>query len=118
MHSARMGNNSAFTAFEATVVAVYKSGKLDKKLLGDLMRPYADCDIDSGGKEGLSVKEDGLNLEVEDIVIKVMTGKVIIPPKLPKDYSKWTPEQELENENYHEQRDNAFNKITNKFGWC
>lgn len=83
-----MGNNSAFTAFEATVVAVYKSGKLDKKLLADLMKPYADCDIDSGGKVGLFVRENGQNLEVEDIVIKVMTGKVFTPPKLPKDYTK------------------------------
>jgi hypothetical protein len=35
-----VGNNAAFTSFEATVIAVYNRGVLDKELLSDLMRPY------------------------------------------------------------------------------
>jgi len=34
-----MGNNAAFTRFEAAVIAVYNRGVLDKELLSDLMRP-------------------------------------------------------------------------------
>lgn len=115
-----MGNNSAFTAFEHSVVACYKKKSLDKHLLKTLMEPYRDTDIDSGGKVGLFVRENGQRLEVEDIVIKVMTGKFFQPPPLPKekDYSKWTPEQQKANDDYYEKRDGAFNKITNKCGWC
>lgn len=114
-----MGNNSAFTAFEETVVGAFKLGKLDKPLLKVLMSPYRDCDIDSGGKAGLTAKDpQGRLLEVEDIVILVMTGSYIQRPKLPKDYAKWTPEQEALNEKYHEERDGEFNRITDTFGWC
>lgn len=112
-----MGNNSAFTQFEHTVVNTYKRGVLDKKLLAIFMEPYRDSDIDSGGKEGLFVKEGGDILEVEDIVIKVFTGKFIKPPKLPKDHTKWTPEQDKLNEVYQEKQYAAFRKITNRFGW-
>jgi hypothetical protein len=44
-----MGNNAAFTAFEATVIAVYNEGVLDKKLLSALMKSYEGVDIDHGG---------------------------------------------------------------------
>lgn len=110
-----MGNNSAFTAFEHSVVSVYRRGKLDKELLADLMEPYRDTDIDSGGKVGLFVNEGKRIMEVEDIVIKVMTGTFIDPPKLPKDYRTWTPEQSKLNDDYHEKRYEAFNTITDKF---
>jgi hypothetical protein len=114
-----MGNNSAFTAMEHAVVSCYKRGKLDKPLLKILLEPYRDTDIDSGGKVGLFVREDGRVLEVEDIVIKVMTGKLPPePPKLPKDYNKWTDAQRDLNDKYQETRCAAFNKITDKFGWC
>lgn len=110
---------------EATVVGAYKLGKLDKALLRVLLEPYRDSDIDSGGKEGLFVKEPphshgnpGRVMEVEDIVIWVMTGNFIEPPKLPKDHTTWTPEQGEANEDYHEKRDEAFRQITDKFGWC
>lgn len=110
-----MGNNAAYRSFEATVVGAYRLGKLDKDLLKVLMEPYRNMDIDSGGKAGLT-GEDGL--EVEEIVIKVWGGKVPDRPKLPKDYMKWTPAQDQENEAYYDALGNAFNKITDKFGWA
>jgi hypothetical protein len=114
-----MGNNSAFTAMEHAVVNCYKRGKLDKPLLKCLLEPYRDMDIDSGGKEGLFVREDGRRLEVEDIVIKVMTGKLPLPyPKLPKNHDKWTDAQRQLNDDWQEKRYDAFNKITDRFGWC
>jgi hypothetical protein len=112
-----MGNNAAFSSFEASVMAVYKRGKLDKKLLSDLMEPYRDMDIDSGGKEGLFVKKNGRVMEVEDVVIEIFTGKFFEPPKLPNDCNTWTPEQYQANDDYQEKRGVAFNKITDKFGW-
>lgn len=109
-----MGNNSAYTIFEATVIGAYDLGKLDKPLLKVLMEPYRDCDIDSGGSEDLSSKD---GLDVEEVVIKVMGGKVPQRPKLPKDYQKWTPAQSASNDAYLEAKYGAFRKITDKFGW-
>lgn len=112
-----MGNNALFSTFEHVVVGAYKLGKLDKPLLKVLMEIGRDSDIDSGGKSGLFVKENGQSLEVEDIVIKVWTGKIIPAPKLPKDYNKWTEEQSNANEKWQESQYEAFSKITRKFGW-
>ncbi len=110
-----MGNNQAFTAFEATVIAAYNNGVLDKKLLSAFMEPYRGMDIDSGGKIG-TLSKDGL--EVEQIVIKTFGEKLPKEPKLPKDYRKWTPEQHQQNEDYQDALYDAFKKITDKFEWC
>jgi len=109
-----MGNNAAFTAFEATVVACHNKGVLDKDLLSDLMEPYRDSDIDSGGKLG-TLSKDGL--EVEEIVLKVFGVKLPAKPKLSKDYKTWTPEQSEAHEDYHDKCYGAFCKITKRFGW-
>lgn len=109
-----MGNNAAFTAFEATVIAVYNHGVLDKKLLSDLMRPYEGIDIDHGGMEGTLSKD---KLDVEEIVIKTFGGVIPPRPKLPKNYKTWTRAQEDLNEAYHEAKAEAFLSISNKFGW-
>jgi hypothetical protein len=110
-----MGNNSAFTVFEATVVGIYDLGKLDRKVLAVLMEPYRDSDADSGGKAGLTGKD---GLEVEEIVIKVMGGRLPARPKLPKNYLEWTPKQHQANEAHHEAVAGAFREITSRFGWC
>jgi len=133
-----MGNNAAFSAFEDAVLAVYNPfsafedavlavynrGKLDKELLSDLMKPYRDMDIDQGGMSGTLSKKlpgpDGVKrkLDVIEICIQTFTGKAPDePPKLPKDTSTWTPEHEKANEKYWEKRDDAFSRITRKFGW-
>lgn len=109
-----MGNNSAFTTFEETVVGAYNLGKLDKPLLEVLMQPYARVDIDSGGKRGL-LGSDGLM--VEEIVIKTFGGELPKKPELPADYKQWTPEQDDANEAYQDALYGAFNAITDKFGW-
>ena len=109
-----MGNNAAFTSFEATVIAVYDEGVLSKKLLGKLMEPYRGVDIDHGGMEG-TLSKDGL--DVEEIVIKTFGKKM--PPRLdiPKDYKTWTPAQYELNDAYQEARAELFNSITDKYGW-
>ena len=109
-----MGNNAAYTAFEHTVMAVYDHGVLDKVLLGKLLEPYGDSDIDSGGKVGL-ISKDGL--EVEEIVVKVWGLKVPKKPNLPKDYRSWTKEQDKANEEYQEKLYELFSKVTKEFGW-
>jgi hypothetical protein len=117
-----MGNNSAYTAFETSVILCAKRGVLDKKLLADLMEPYRDMDIDSGGKVGTVVKfkcRDGIirKLEVEDVVINVFTGKYFEPPKLPKKFLDWSDAEQKLNDDYQERRSLAFNRITDRFGW-
>jgi|ERR1017187_237374 hypothetical protein len=111
-----MGNNAAFTAFEATVIAVYNKGVLDVELLKQLAEPYAGSDIDMGGKEG-TLSKDGL--EIEEIVLKVMGVEIPKRPDIPPflKYSDRTPEQETANERYWEDLHERFFKITDDFGW-
>lgn len=106
-----MGNNSAFTIMEHTVVGAYRLGRLDKPLLEILLEPYRDSDIDSGGKEGLT-GPDGL--EVEEIIVKIMGGKLPIKPKPAKTCDDWTPSHEK----YQEQIYQAFRRAIKKFNWC
>ena len=109
-----MGNNAAFTAFEATVIAVYDGGVLTKKLLSKLMEPYRGVDIDHGGMKG-TLSKDGL--DVEEIVIKTFGLKLPARPNVPKDYHKMTiPEIDLV-EAHSEQIAKLFCSITDKFGW-
>lgn len=111
-----MGNNSAFTHWEATVLATYNKGVLDKELLSIFMEQYRDMDIDSGGMYGTLSEKD--QLDVIDITLK--TFGVDIPPRpdLPEDYQTWTPEQGQANEDWQEARWDAFRNITDRFGWC
>ncbi len=110
-----MGNNQAFTSWEATVIATYNKGVLDKELLSEFMEQYRDCDIDQGGMEG-TLSKDGL--DCQEITLKVFG--VTVPPKpvLPKDWKEWTEAQEEENEAYGEAFYEAFHKISDQFGWC
>ena len=119
-----MGNNEAFSSFEASVLACYNKGVLDKALLKALAKPYEDCDIDTGGMAGTLSKPvvgpDGVarRLDVMQIIGQVWTGKPPEPaPKLPKDTSKWTPEEERLNEAYWERRDAAFWKFRQAMKW-
>ncbi len=73
-----MGNNAAFTQFEATVIAVYDRGVLDAELLKALAEPYWDSDIDSGGRQGIQAKD---GLELEQVVLRVMGIEVPVYPK-------------------------------------
>lgn len=120
-----MGNNAAYAAFESTVIACYNNGDLTKKLLSDLMEPYRDSDIDSGGEQGLMSKPvvgpDGIKrrLDVVDIVIQTWTGKPPADkPKGPRDYNRMTPDQKNAFDDWIESKQKSFRKITNHFGWC
>lgn len=108
-----MGWNQGYTIFEATVVGAYDLGKLDKKLLAVLMEPYRDSDIDSGGSRDLKSKD---GMEVREIVLKIMRSKCPKRPDVPKKQSKWTIQDEMAVEAYHDKLYYAFNEIT-KFGW-
>lgn len=107
-----MGNNSAWTAFEAAVVGLYDLGKIDKAALDVLAEPYRGSDIDPGGSCDLHSKRDKLGLE--EIVVSVMAPK------------KWAKIGKLSQENgpdgedapYDEQLYEAFSEITDKrWGW-
>ncbi|MDQ5987072.1 MAG: hypothetical protein CSYNP_02809 [Syntrophus sp. SKADARSKE-3] len=109
-----MGNNSAFTAFETTVIATYNKGILDKELLSSFMEQYRGTDIDKGGASW-TVSNDGLN--VVEIVIKTFGGVIPQYPDLPKDHLTWTPEQYALNGAYEEEISDKFRKITDLFEW-
>ena len=109
-----MGNNAAFTSFEASVIAVYNRGFLDKKLLKDLAKPYADMDIDRGGMEGTLTKD---KLDIDGVILKVYGVSLPPRPKLPKDYNKWTPEQGRANEDWYDLQRDAVYKIERTWGW-
>ena len=110
-----MGNNAAFTAFEATVLATYNKGVLDVELLSAFMEQYRDVDIDHGGMVG-TLSKDGL--DVEEVVLKVFGIKIPPRPNLPADYKIWTPEQHEANDAYWDKRSNAFQEISDRFGWA
>jgi hypothetical protein len=111
-----MGNNAAFTSFEATVIAVYNHGALTKPLLIDIMKAAGEySDIDSGGMVGTLSKKD--KLDVIDIVLKTFEVKLPPRPRLPKNHKRWTDAQDRLNENWHEARWEAFFKIAEKYGW-
>jgi hypothetical protein len=109
-----MGNNAAFTAFEATVIAVHNRGILDQALLSELMEPYWGCDIDHGGMRG-TLANDGL--DIEEIVIKTFGKTIPAPPLLSLRHSDWTPLEEALNDAYQERRYELFHAITDEFGF-
>lgn len=57
-----MGWNEGYSILEETIVNVYNLGKLDKKMVQAIFKPYAGTDIDSGGSNFLHTK-DGKTME-------------------------------------------------------
>jgi hypothetical protein len=109
-----MGNNAAFTSFEASVIAVYNRGVLDKELLDALAAPYEGMDIDRGGMEGTLTKD---GLDIDGVICKVY-GIVLAPyPDIPKDWREQTPEQQDLNDEWVEAKYEAIHKIQEKWGW-
>lgn len=109
-----MGNNAAFTAFEASVLAVYNSGKLDKDLLDSLAEPYSGMDIDRGGQHG-TLSKDGL--DIDGIILKMYGVNLPPAPKLPENYKDWTPEQNDANDEWWEIHYDALRPIEEAWGW-
>lgn len=110
-----MGNNEAFSSFEASVLACCNHRVLSKPLLKDLMEIYRGMGIDSGGMEGTLSKVG--RLDIVDIVISTWGLPLPANPKLPSDYKKWTPDQHKANDKWQDERWEAFRKITKTAGW-
>lgn len=81
-----MGNNEAFAIMEAQIIGAYDLGVLDKKLCKVLLKPFAETDMDEGGKADLVTKVGELG--VEEVVALVMNGKVPKRPAGPQ--ADWT----------------------------
>lgn len=109
-----MGWNAGYSIFEETVVGAYDLGKLDPDLLSVLMEPYRGTDIDPGGERGLKAKD---GLDVVEIVLKTFGVEVPTRPDFPGDYSSWTEEQREAENRYWDGRCEAFDRITDRFGW-
>lgn len=101
--------NLGYTIFEKTVVGAYDLGKLDRHLLGVLMEPYRNKDIEVGGDTNME-SVDGKS--VQEIVVEIMTGEVSVRPTVDEqeDPQAWY--------NYQEELYAKFFKITRaNFGW-
>ncbi len=102
-----MGNNSAFSAFEQVVHAVYSEGALTLKLLKKIAKAFQDQDADWGGYGGIRTK----GKDLKEIVVEVSGMPAPKKPKLPKDWRNWTPEQEKMNDDYHDAMMAVFDKV-------
>lgn len=100
-----MGNNAAFTSFEASVLACYNKGVLDKELLDQLAEPYRDSDIDRGGMVG-NLSKDGL--DVDGIVLKIYAVDFAKPPED-------APQEDFDS--YYERMYDALQPIYEGWGW-
>lgn len=109
-----MGNNAAFSSFEASVIAVYNKGVLDKELLDALAAPYEGMDIDRGGMAG-TLTNDGL--DIDGVVMKVYGLRPPQKPKLPRDYKTWTVAQIKTNNDYAETLYEMIGEIEKAWGW-
>lgn len=105
-----MGWNQGYSIMEATIIGAFDLGVLDRKLCKVLLAPYAGTDIDSGGKEGLTTRKG--KLEIEEVVILAMGGKI---PKRPSE--PWREENQDEWDDYDVRVSDAFDKATRKAGW-
>jgi len=110
-----MGNNQAFTIFEATLLACYNHGVLTKPLLSDILESYRGTDVDSGGMVGTLTK-DG-RFDVIDVVITVWENELPARPQLSKDWRQWTDAEAEADEKWQDAHFSAFSNITRQFGW-
>jgi hypothetical protein len=92
-----MGWNQGYTIYQATIVAAYNAGKLDKELLAAIMESYRGSDIDHGGDVGLLTK-DGKS--ADQVAVEAFG-------------LKWLEEDEDGEKNYE-----AFKQVSDHFGWC
>lgn len=104
-----MGNNSAFSNFEAVILAVYNKGALDRELLKTISECFQDQDADAGGYSG-ELAKDGK--ELYEIVAFLSGEKVPARPNVPKDYRKRTEAQEDAWNDYWESLHDIFDKVT------
>jgi hypothetical protein len=117
-----MGWNDGYTIMEQTVVGAYDLGKLDKDLLGVLLEPYRDTDIDSGGRTGL---QSGDGKDIEQIVIETfglaMPDKPSVQaPDYHKAFNTWTDDERAADDvwnDYDEAVGTLFNQVTENYGW-
>ena len=110
-----MGNNAAFTSFEASVIAVYNKGVLDKELLIALAAPYADTDIDRGGMEGTLTKD---GLDIDGVILKIYGIELPPYPDIPQDWRQQTEAQQQLNDDWVEHKAEVLSKITySEWGW-
>lgn len=103
-----MGNNTAYSTFQHTVITIYNHGALDVSLLDELAQEYAGTDIDSGGDTGLTA-HDGKTLE-EICIQTIYPGWLPVKNNNEKVYAN--PEQWKWYEEYWK-----WQEICGRWGW-
>jgi len=83
-----MGNNAAYTNWEASVIALYNAGELNPATLDILSEIYRGTDIDSGGSMDLH-SNDGK--DVEQICVETIHPGVTpdVDPDYPEEGPAW-----------------------------
>jgi hypothetical protein len=94
-----MGWNQGYTIYEATIVAIYNADKLDRETLSAIMEPYRGTDIDAGGRTGLLTK-DGKS--ADQVAVEAFGLKWLPPEEDPDGEKNWE----------------AFQQVSDHFGWC
>mgnify|MGYP006339754685 CR=1 len=102
-----MGNNAAFSNFEAVVHACYKHGVLGRPLLNDIIKAFKGQDADSGGYCGMLTH----GKDLEAIVFEVYGETAPEKPSGPTEWKKQTEQQQKAWDAYHEARGELFNRL-------
>ena len=96
-----MGNNQAYTDFEAAVIAEYNGGQLTTDRLDEIGRRWEGMDVDHGGSAELTAN-DGLT--ADEIVARLFNPERVWPDR--------------ETDDYWDAVDNAVYSVTrDRWGW-
>jgi len=97
-----MGNNTAYTTWEHTVITLYDSGALTLELLDKISEEWRGTDIDSGGSRDIQARD---GLYVFEIVVKLVNPDFV------------ANDDDLEAEDYWDHGD-EFSEIRHtRWGW-
>lgn len=96
-----MGNNTAYTIFEHTIITLYNKGVLDLDLLDTLAKKQANSDIDRGGSCSLKAN-DRKNLE--EICLNLI-------------YPEWKPKSAIGSEDYWDEWMDKWDQLEKRWNW-
>ena len=107
-----MGDNSAYTHMEASVIAAYNAG-LRGEQLAPFLEPYRGTDIDAGGSHGLETY-DGLDINA---VILSQFASAKYTDLLSREPAETDGEYPTPYDDWHEEYADAVDDVTRRFGW-
>lgn len=106
-----MGDNSAYTHMEASVIAAYNAG-LRGEQLAPFLEPYRGSDIDSGGRCDLKTAD---GKDIDEVLIEAFGS----PEQLAL-YKRYAAEEDddVREAMSEELFDDIYGITHGRFGWC